>query len=82
MNETSTRFKDFDNIIIDDNQFEKCLRIQLHIENVNITKLLSYLKMNGWSDYKFNQYSMKTQNENGKYITTAIIGYIPPILFK
>jgi len=83
MTETSMRFKDFENIIIDDNKFEKSLRIQLHLENVNITKLLSYLKKNGWSDYKFNQYSMKTQNDNGKYLTITIIGYIPPsVKFK
>ena len=79
MNEMTSKFKDFDSIVINDNQFEKCLRIQLNLSELNITKLLSYLKCNGWSDYKFNQYSMKSQiDENGNPKTTVIVGYIPP----
>jgi hypothetical protein len=81
MNETSSRFKDFESIIINDNQFEKCLIIQLALAELNITKLLSYLKCNGWSDYKFNQYSMKSQiDEHGTPTTTVIVGYVPPIV--
>jgi hypothetical protein len=81
MNKTTTRFKDFETIIITNDQFEKCLRIQLNLANLNITKLLSYLKCNGWSDYKFNQYSMKTQvNEHGISITNVIVGYVPPLV--
>ena len=78
MNKTSSRFKDFESIVINDNQFEKCLTVILFLESIDIMKLLSYLRCNGWSNYKFNQYSMKTQiNEHGTY-TTAIIGYVPP----
>ena len=78
MNKTSSRFKDFESIVINDNQFEKCLTVTLLLDSINIQTVLSYLKCNGWSNYKFNQYSMKTQsNEHGTF-TTAIIGYVPP----
>ena len=80
MSEASTRFKDFESIIINNDQFEKCLRIKLSetSENVNIRNLLRYLKNNGWCNYKFNSYSIKPQiNEQG---TMVIISYIPPVL--
>ena len=59
MSEASTRFKDFESIIINNDQFEKCLRIKLSEtpDNINIRNLLRYLKNNGWCNYKFNDYS-------------------------
>jgi len=80
MNQTSnSRFKDFESIIINNDQFEKCLKIELHEtpENVNVRKLLSYLKNNGWLNYKFNDYSVRSINEHGTLVT---ISYVPPIL--
>jgi len=80
MSEASTRFKDFESIIINNDQFEKCLRIKLSEspDNINIRNLLRYLKNNGWMNYKFNSYSIKPQiNEQG---TMVIVSYIPPVL--
>lgn len=80
MSQTSkSRFKDFESIIINNDQFEKCLKIELSDspDKVNIRKLLSYLKCNGWLNYKFNDYSVRSINELGTLVT---ISYVPPIL--
>lgn len=80
MSKTSSRFKNFDSIVIKDDQFEKRLRIHLLTDNVNVSSLLCYLKSNGWMNYKFNEYSIKSEvNEQGT-TTVVTLGYIPPVL--
>lgn len=82
MSTTSSRFKDFDSIVVTNNQFEKFLSIHLSIipENVDVRKLIGYLKCNGWINYKFNSYSVKPQvNEQG-VTTLVILSYTPPAL--
>jgi hypothetical protein len=74
-----SRFKNFDSIVITNNQIDKCLNIQLTnlSENINIRNLLQYLKNNGWCNYKFNEYSIKKQ-DNINLPTLVILSYTPP----
>lgn len=85
MNKES-KLKNFDSIIIINNQFDKCLNIHLSNspENINIRYLLQYLKNNGWNNYKFNEYSIKNQIDNLKHPTLVILSYTLPTtsLFK
>ncbi len=80
----NARFKDFDSIIIKDDQLEKRLRIHLLTDKkVNISNLLCYLKSNGWSNYKFNEYSIKLQINDLNTTTIITFGYVPPqLIFK
>lgn len=82
MSEASERFKDFESIIINNDQFEKCLRIKLSEvpENINVRNLLRYLKSNGWCNYKFNSYSIKPLINDQGTDTLIILSYIPPVL--
>lgn len=83
MSTTSLRFKYFDSIVITNNQFEKFLTIHLPDvlpDNISVSNLLSYLKTNGWVNYKFSGYSIKPQvNEHG-VSTVVILSYIPPTI--
>lgn len=83
MSTTSSRFKDFGSIVITNNQFEKFLTIHLSDvlpDNISVSNLLSYLKTNGWVNYKFSGYSIKPQvNEHG-VSTVVILSYTPPKL--
>ena len=82
MSTTSSRFKCFDSIVITNNQFEKILTIHLSElpDSISVSNLLSYLKSNGWINYKFNGYSIKPQvNEHG-VSTVVLLNYTPPQL--
>jgi len=80
MNTTSLRFKNIESNIIDilNDQYGKCLKIQLSNKPDNISSLISYLKNNGWCNYKFNDYSIKKHVNELDVVVT--LSYIPPVL--
>lgn len=80
MDTTSSRFKNIESTIIDilNDQYEKCLKIQLSNKPDNISGLISYLKRNGWCNYKFNGYSIK--NHVNELDVVVTLSYTPPIL--
>ena len=78
MNKTSkSRFNNVESTIINilNDNYEKCLKVQMSEKPDNISSLIRYLKRNGWSDYKFNGYSMKDVNELDVVVT---LSYTPP----
>lgn len=82
MSTTSSRFKDFDSIIITNNQFEKILTVHLSAipDNVDVRKLIGYLKCNGWINYKFYGYSIKPKVDEQGITTLVTLSYTPPPL--
>lgn len=70
MSNLPSRFSTFDSIVINNDQGDKCLKIELpnSSEDINVRNLISYLKCNGWIDYKFKEYSIKTLEKGIKVI--------------
>lgn len=77
-----SRFKDIcDNIIkIEDNYIDKSLRLhyKCNPETKNVMSIIKYLNNTKWKNFKFNQYSIK-KNENNYII---ILNYVAPSVFS
>jgi len=61
-------------IKIENNQFENYLKIYCKINpDKKISNVMKYLKSNGWSDFKFNEYSIRKELDNNYII---ILNYV------
>lgn len=80
MDKTSSRFRNIESTIVNilNDQYEKCLKVQLSRKPDNISTLINYLKHIGWCNYKFNEYSIK--NHVNELDVIVILNYIPPTL--
>ena len=80
MDKTSSRFRNIESTIVNilNDQYEKCLKVQLSRKPDNISTLINYLKHIGWCNYKFNGYSIK--NHVNELDVIVILNYIPPTL--
>lgn len=69
--------KDIDNIVrIENNYNDKILKLYCKNEPC-ISNVIRHLKKTDWKDFKFNQYSIKKNDDN--YI--IILNYISPKFF-
>ena len=77
MDKTSSRFRNIESTIVNilNDQYEKCLKVQLSRKPDNISTLINYLKHIGWCNYKFNEYSIKNHvNETFDEVLAASKG--------
>lgn len=73
-----SRFKDIaDNIIkIENNYDERSLKLHYKCdpEKTRVMNIIKYLNLTEWKNFKFNQYSVKKNEEN----YTIILSYVAP----
>jgi len=77
MNDVNARSINNNIIKVENDRFDKNVKIHCSIDPQNkIINIINYLKTNGWKNFKFNDYSIRKDNDN--YVVS--MSYVEPII--
>lgn len=77
MSDSNARSIDNNIIRVENNRFDKNVKIHCSCDPQNkIVNIINYLKSNGWKNFRFNDYSVKRDNDD--YVVS--MSYVEPTI--